>query len=108
MGLSTYTHFNHRLDVVARQLSTLDNPNTDLFEKVTFFYLFGLLYFFCQLLKYNPAQLNIGKLWINNIVPEKLKQNQKSCWHVCFLFVYALALAYVLSSTGETFCHLCD
>lgn len=28
--LSTYIHLNHWLDVVARQLSTLDNPDTDL------------------------------------------------------------------------------
>lgn len=30
VGLSAYIHLNHWLDVVARQLSTLDNPNTNL------------------------------------------------------------------------------
>jgi len=30
VGLSTHAHLHHRLDVVARELSTLDNTNTDL------------------------------------------------------------------------------
>ena len=30
VGLSAHIHFHNRLYVVARQLSTLDNPNTDL------------------------------------------------------------------------------
>ena len=30
VGMSTHTHFDHRLDVIARQLTTLNNPNTDL------------------------------------------------------------------------------
>lgn len=33
VGLSTHTDLHHRLDVVARQLTGLNDPNTDLKEE---------------------------------------------------------------------------